>query len=186
MKKLLFVALSAFALGAQAEDMHIYAGGGIGFWNVEQNGHDNTFNVGTVEGVIGLNVWKMINVEARAGLGFDSSTERTSEKYYENNVEKGRPADTQVKLDNFVSIYLRPEIKNDVAKLYGLVGYTSIEAESSNQYADRTLSLSGLSYGVGMGFQVNDATAVNIEYRKLAQQDDFTFSGFNIGFDIAF
>ena len=36
------------------------------------------------------------------------------------------------------------------------------------------------------GFYVTDDALVNIEYRKLVQDSDYTFDGFSLGFTIGF
>lgn len=179
MKKLLLVALATFAVAAQAEEDRFYAGGGVGFWNVSQNGHDNLFNVSSIEGLAGINVWRMINIEGRLGAGIEDSGELATNK-------QDGTLDTEVSLKSYASLYVKPELKNDIAKLYGLLGVTRLDADSTNAKTDRSLSLTGLSFGVGMGFQLSTSSVINIEYRRLVQDSDYRFSGFSVGFDIAF
>jgi opacity protein-like surface antigen len=179
MKKLLLAALSVFACAAQAEE-RFYAGGNVAFWNYSQNDSDAKFNVSSLEGIAGYNVWKMINIEGRVGLGLESTTETASF----GNVAEEIP--TKFSINNYASLYVKPELENDIAKFYGLLGVTRVDAESENRTTALDLSVTGLSYGVGMGFFIADSAVVNIEYRSLVQEDDYKFTGFSLGFDISF
>lgn len=180
MKKLLLAAaLSTFACTALADD-RFYAGGNVAFWNYSEGSQDVQFNVSSAEGVVGFNVWKMINIEGRLGLGFEGSTESIS------NTQDGLNIPTKLTLDNYASVYVKPELKNDTATVYALVGFTSATASTENASAERDLDVSGLSWGAGMGFFVTDNALVNLEYRKLVQDSDFRFDGFSLGFTLGF
>ena len=61
-----------------------------------------------------------------------------------------------------------------------------MDSESENSFETNDLSITGLSYGVGMGFFIADSAVVNIEYSSLVQEDDYKFTGFSLGFDISF
>ncbi|HEY6527169.1 MAG TPA: porin family protein [Cellvibrionaceae bacterium] len=187
MKKLLLAAaLSTFACAASADD-RFYAGGNVAFWNYTEGSQDVEFNVSSVEGVVGFNVWNIINIEGRLGLGLEGSTETVS--YITNgatNPPQTATLPTKLTLDNYASIYIKPELKNDVATFYALLGYTSASASTENTNVERDLDISGLSFGLGMGFYVADDVLVNLEYRKLVQDSDFKFDGFSLGFTIGF
>lgn len=187
MKKLLLAAaLSTFACAASADD-RFYAGGNVAFWNYDEGGHDVKFNVSSAEGVVGFNVWKMINIEGRLGLGFEGSTE-TFEYVVDDTTSppKTKKGGTKLNLDQYASVYVKPELKNEIATFYGLLGYTSASASTENADFERDLDVSGFSFGLGMGFYVTDDALVNIEYRKLVQDSDYTFGGFSLGFTLGF
>ncbi len=184
MKKLLLISLSVFAASAHADDKKFYAGGGIGVWNFKESGYDNLYKLSSVEALAGINVWKMINIEGRVGVGLESSTATAKTEPTNNKATVGLP--TEVNLDNYASLYIKPELKNDIAKLYGLVGVTQLNASSSNKSADTALDLSGLSFGAGMGFQLSETAVINLEYLRLVQEGKYRFSGVNLGFNIGF
>ncbi|MFO1368341.1 MAG: porin family protein [Marinagarivorans sp.] len=187
MKKLLLAAaLSTFACAASADD-RFYAGGNVAFWNYDEGSHDVKFNVSSVEGVVGFNVWEMINIEGRLGVGLEGSTE-TVEYVTDNtkNPPTTTKGPTKLNLDNYASLYIKPELKNEIATVYALLGYTSASASTENKDFNRDLDISGFSFGLGMGFYVTDDALVNIEYRKLVQDSDYTFDGFSLGFTIGF
>ena len=179
MKKLLLAAaLSTFACAASA-DNRLYAGGNVAFWNYTEGSQDVKYNVSSLEGVVGFNVWEMINVEGRLGLGLEGSTETVTSK-------QDGTLPTKLNLDNYASVYIKPELKNDIATFYGLIGYSSAKASTENSKTERDLSVSGLSYGLGMGFFVAENALVNLEFRKLVQDGDYKFQGLSLGFTMGF
>jgi opacity protein-like surface antigen len=186
MKKLLLAAaLSTFACAASADD-RFYAGGNVAFWNYTEGDQDVKYNVSSLEGVVGFNVWNIINIEGRLGLGLEGSTETVS--YIVNpatpTVTASRP--TKLNLDNYASVYIKPELKNDVATFYALLGVSSVSASTENEDEERDLSVTGLSYGLGMAFYVTESALVNMEFRNLVQDGDYKFQGFSLGFTLGF
>ncbi len=184
MNKFLLAALSVFACSAYAAEDRFYAGGNLAFWNYSEDNLANTFNVTTVEGLVGFNVWKMINIEGRLGLGVEGSVQSYTKT-------TGTPPTTttfsaSIDVSDYASFYVKPELKNDVAKLYGLVGVTALNAESTNAGANSDNELTSLSYGAGVGFYITDAAVVNLEYRVLGDADGFRYDGYSVGFDISF
>lgn len=89
------------------------------------------------------------------------------------------------------SIYYRTESANDTAKTYLLFGFTSAQIET----ATKDLSVSGFSYGAGVGFPLGSSFNLNLEYRILVDDSDldlnmgafglnldYRFSGIDFGF----
>lgn len=177
-KLLLAAALSTFACAASADD-RFYAGGNLAIWNYTEGKQDVKYNVSSLEGVVGFNVWEYINIEGRLGLGLEGSTETV------NSIQDGK-LPTKLTLDNYASVYLKPELKNDTASVYALLGFSSVSASTENAKTERDLSVSGLSYGLGMGFFVADTAQVTLEYRTLVQDGDYEFQGYSIGFTLGF
>jgi opacity protein-like surface antigen len=177
-KLLLAAALSTFACAASADD-RFYAGGNLAIWNYTEGSQDVKYNVSSLEGVVGFNVWEYINIEGRLGLGLEGSTETVT------SIQDGK-LPTKLTLDNYASVYIKPELKNDTATFYGLLGYTSANASTENLKTQRDLSVSGLSFGLGMGFFVTDYALVNLEYRNLVQDGDYKFQGYSVGFTLSF
>ena len=81
-----------------------YAGGNVAFWNYDEGSQDVKFNVSSVEGVVGFNVWEMINIEGRLGIGMEGSTETVTNK-------QDGTLPTKLTLDNYASVYVKPELK---------------------------------------------------------------------------
>lgn len=113
-----------------------------------------------------------LGAEARVGLGINEQT------IFNPNTGSGQPATLDVRVDNHASIYWRPETANPVAKLYGLVGATSMTVDSESR--------SGASYGGGVGFKAWENWNINVEYRLLFKDDNDDFNAFSFGVDYRF
>lgn len=68
------------------------------------------------------------------------------------------------------SVYYRTESANDTAKTYLLAGFSAATVDSDNGGKDT--SLSGFSYGAGVGFPVGTNLNFNLEYRVLLDDGD--------------
>ena len=53
---------------------------------------------------MGFNVWEMINIEGRLGIGMEGSTETVTNK-------QDGTLPTKLTLDNYASVYVKPELK---------------------------------------------------------------------------
>ncbi len=95
-------------------------------------------------------------------------------------------------VDSYQSIYYRPEITNKEAKLYFLIGYTTLDTtaetfDSDDASTGKTdFSESGTSYGLGAGWFVGDELVINVEYRQLLDKDEDEFSVITFGADYRF
>lgn len=95
-------------------------------------------------------------------------------------------------ISSYKSIYYRPELSNEEAKLYGLFGYSSFD--SSLKVVDATASpittvkssFSGLSYGVGVGFVVSDNVNINFEYKSIAKSFNTELDTISVNVDYRF
>lgn len=99
----------------------------------------------------------------------------------------------EIGIDGISSYYYRPEFTNDEARLYILLGQSSVDltyAEvdaSGNQIGATTSgSVSGLSYGLGAGWYYGDNMTINLEYLMLIDDDEAEISTINLGFDYRF
>ncbi|MFL0800123.1 MAG: porin family protein [Agarilytica sp.] len=95
-------------------------------------------------------------------------------------------------VDSYQSIYYRPEIINKEAKLYFLIGYTTLDTAAETFDSDNApvskvdYSESGTSYGLGAGWFVGDELVINVEYRQLLDKDEDEFSVITFGADYRF
>ena len=97
--------------------------------------------------------------------------------------ETGRDLVNEAELERFISYYFRPEIANDIAKLYLLLGQTSVTITTEDENGVKTTSdESGSSWGVGFGLWVNRKFDVTFEYRQLltTELESFTTNAVNI------
>lgn len=93
-------------------------------------------------------------------------------------------------IDSYQSIYYRPEITNKEAKLYFLLGYTTLDATTETLRSDGDITVeyseSGTSYGMGAGWFVGDDLVINVEYRQLLDKEEDEFSIITLGADYRF
>lgn len=76
---------------------------------------------------------------------------------------------------------------NDLMTGYGLAGITRTKDTSTFQGIGAFVEYdSGLSFGVGVDFKVNDTVDVNAEYVEYLHGADFVFSALNIGAVVSF
>nr|WP_324258604.1 outer membrane beta-barrel protein [Cellvibrio fontiphilus] len=82
-------------------------------------------------------------------------------------------------------VYYRTESANDTAKTYLLLGVAGASIEAN---AGDDLSLSGFSYGAGVGFPVGRNINFNLEYRMLVDDSDadVNMGAFGLSLDYRF
>ncbi|MFT5085644.1 MAG: opacity protein-like surface antigen [Lentisphaeria bacterium] len=93
---------------------------------------------------------------------------------------------TSFSLDSYTSVYYRPAIINNEAKLYALIGYSQVDVSTTLDAVSTSFSNSGMSWGIGVGWFTDDHTTFNIEYRELLNQDGSEFTMATIGIDYRF
>lgn len=149
-------------------------------------GEDDEITISAFELATGYKYNTWLGVDLRYGSGINEHEESLTGDT--NSIEFG--------IDSYQSIYYRPEIVNDEAKLYFLIGYTtldatvevfSVDAETDVETSEKTkFSESGPSYGVGAGWFVGDDLVINVEYRQLLDKDEDEFSVITLGADYRF
>ncbi len=178
MKSLLFVALSTCAIASHAWTPEFYAGSNAGSYQLTQSepALDANFTVLTVDAIAGIRVLPYVNFEARLGAGLNRDSET--------------PPDLGVRVEvetkYYGSVYFRPELRNDRASLYGLLGYTSMELDAEPQSANSDTTQDGVSYGLGMGFVMHERVDVTIEWKRLLHADSVGVRGASVGFTYSF
>ncbi len=177
MKILILVFLSLLSIQAVA-DQGFYVGGGGGLVRfddeVATGASLKNVELGAAELLGGYKYNNALGIEVRAGSNLKKRTIATG------GVER------EIAIDHYESIYYRPELTNPEAKLYALIGYSQVEQSSSTGTDEVSDSLSGLSYGIGIGFTMNPDFNFNIEYRRLLDESDFEINIAGINIDYRF
>jgi hypothetical protein len=83
--------------------------------------------------------------------------------YVGGEIRLGVSPGGKTKITDYESLYYRTESANSVGKTYLLAGFSRVNLEASTG----EVSVSGPSFGAGVGFIVNDYFNVNIEYKVL-------------------
>ncbi|PCK10076.1 MAG: hypothetical protein COA42_00320 [Alteromonadaceae bacterium] len=178
------VALSFLTFSALAtEDKGFYFGAGLEIVNVGAEdffSNDVNFPVGQIS--VGYKHHSFLGLELRAGGGLSEEVVA-----FDQNTDSGRPVSADASITSFYSIYYRAELANEIAKLYLLVGQTSVETET-NFDGDLIFSRSesGLSYGLGFGLWINEDVNLNFEYKVFVDYGDGVFNSVGLNADYRF
>jgi len=173
MKKFCVLALSLLALPVLADnDRGFYIGAGGASIDDLEDGVDNLSRIRAVEFFGGYKYNDALGIELRFGNGLK---EGTSSNYFDTTgvIQNGN---LKREIGSYESIYYKPELVNEEAKLYALLGYSHVN--SSVKITDGSGALvrssegseSGYSYGIGVGFVINEHFNINIEYRNICDE----------------
>jgi outer membrane autotransporter protein len=173
MKKLCVIALSLLALPVLADNNRgFYLGAGAASIKDSQDGMDNMSQIRATEFFGGYKYNDALGIELRLGKG---QTTGTSSLYFDDKgaLQKGS---VEREIGNYTSLYYKPELVNDEAKLYALLGYTHVDTSGTvkdatgKEVRSADGSASGYSYGLGVGFVVNEHFNINFEYKNLSDE----------------
>lgn len=168
------------ALSAQAGSP--YAGLQLSTFTYDEKGFEELEPTGgTLQ--LGYRVSGAFSVEGRLGTGLDDGE---IEMTYE-----GVPVDVSFELDSLMGVYGLGHLPiSDTSSVYGLIGWTRVEATTTASAGGYTVSddgtESGLSYGIGAEVGLNDRAALRLEYTSYLDEDDFTFTGISVGARVSF
>lgn len=168
-----------------------FAGGAFVYTSVDTTnfegslGNEDSIELPALElsGGYKYNGW--LGVDVRYALGMSS---RTLSAVDETNTV----ASVEYEVDGYTAFYWRPEITNNEARLYFLLGQASVDIDSTNKDADGNkvssakVSESGTSYGFGMGWFMKKRMNFNIEYRALVDKDEVEVDVVTAGIDYRF
>lgn len=173
MKTVYALALSLLTLPALADNERgFYIGAGVASIDDLQDGIDNVSQIRAIEFFGGYKYNAALGVELRLGNG---QTTGTSNHYFDST---GKLQNGTIERDigSYQSIYYKPELVNDEAKLYALLGYTHVNSSGrildaeGNLVSSSDTSASGYSYGLGVGFVINEHYNLNIEYKNICDE----------------
>jgi opacity protein-like surface antigen len=174
MKKLCVLALSLISLSVLADnDRGFYLGAGASSIKDSQDGVDEIGRIRAAELFGGYKYNNALGIELRLGSGKNVGKSDT----YLDASGATQSGKLEREIDSYQSIYYKPELVNDEAKLYALIGYTQLSS-SGRVLNDagavvvpaKDVSVSGLSYGVGVGFVINEHFNINFEYKNICDE----------------
>lgn len=180
----IFMLFSVVVLADNNQGFYAGAGASVTMFDDEVVDVDNAHAFELVGGYK-YNAW--LGVDLRVGKGISAGE---SDTYFVGSNEMDGRLKREV--DNYYSVYYKPEVINDEAKLYLLIGYTSMDFSEEIDAADGTRvssvsgSESGASYGIGVGFMINKQVNFNIEYRTLPDERDSDPAMASANFDYRF
>ena len=171
MKKIFALAIGLLALPALADNNQgFYAGAGFASIKDYQDGVEDLSRIKAGELFGGYKYNAALGVELRVGSGFSTGTSN----FYFSDGQLQTGGILERDIDSYQSIYYKPELVNDEAKLYALLGYTHLSSSakttsSTGLVTSLDTSASGFSYGLGIGFVVDEHFNVNFEYRNICE-----------------
>lgn len=182
MKRLLAVVMSLVSVCAMADNERgFYVGVGMAEFMYDDETIDVS-NARTAEILGGYKYNAALGVEVRYGTG-------VSEGKSKNDATAGR---LKREIDSYYAVYYKPELINDEAKLYLLLGYMDMDGTETLHAPDGTATLqadfsqSGASYGIGVGFILNERFNFNVEYRTLPEHRNTETEIVSANFDYRF
>lgn len=158
----------AFAAEKESRrDYGLYVGTGIGFINTNAEDafeQDVSFKVG--EAFAGV-YWRWIGLETRTGLSLEDEIIDIGE-----DPDTGEFITAKTQLTDFNTHFLRLQLQNEVARIYALIGHSTVSTTSTFSTGEVTqVTDSGSAYGVGLGMYVNERLFFNIEYKSLFESE---------------
>jgi hypothetical protein len=167
----LALAIAGISGGASADNLRgWYAGGGVSQFDAGATAGGNTILFNTLEGFGGYKYNWYLGGEVRVGTGLTT---------YETTA-------TEFSVTHFESAYYRMESSNQVAKLYGLLGFSNVAISADPEIAGRSSNESGISYGIGVGFVTGTKTNLNFEYKVLLDTDETNIETLTMNLDYRF
>lgn len=170
MKKIYLLALGLVALPVLADNFKgFYAGAGVSNIQDYQDGIENLSRIKAFELSGGYKYNDALDVELRLGKGLETGHSR----YYFDSTGTLNTGTLTREIGPYQTIYYRPELVNDEAKLYALLGYTHVSSSvtikdvNGVEVSRNSNSASGASYGIGISFVVDDHFNVNFEYKNI-------------------
>jgi opacity protein-like surface antigen len=183
MKRLLFAALLAAPVAASAENVtdDLYWGASLTQLRYSDDRLADTWKPigGTLK--LGYEATERFAIEGRIGITGED------DRSYDSNVG---PIEVALQADYYASVFGRFNVTTGPAKLYLLLGATSVrlsaEATANGVSVGDDETESDLSYGVGLDLYGNRHLAVTVEYIRHLDKSDYYIDAANLGFTYRF
>lgn len=178
-----------------------YVGGGGAF--IDSNLRDDSstddesddVSFSAIELISGYKINGFLSFEARLGTGLGKKDRTTIDPVLDSDGNatvdaNGDPITLTARLEDSIqyygSVYWRPETANQTAKIYGLLGLTTISVKEESSAGSDSVSESGVSFGGGVGFRFDERWNLNFEYRSLINTGAFEFNTISANLDYRF
>ena len=134
-------------------------------------------------GILGTSYNDWLDIEGMIGVS-------SKEAKAEDEVISGVNVQSQVSVDRYYGVYLKPKFKMGDAELFGRMGFASaqITAKASGQQGDRYVYRessgpdSGISYGFGANYAVTKSIAIAADFMTVAEDIDAMSVGIRYSF----
>jgi len=184
--KLIFIALagSLFLVtgtGVAGTEGEYYFGLQYAEGDYEEDGISETFNPTLLVGRFGRFITPNFSIEGRLGFDQDDDTQNLSE--FGNR-------DVTLELDKLYGLYGTGHINiTKSSSIYGVLGFSKVEGIAyipSIPGLESEEDISSVSYGIGADIGIGSSWALNIEYIRYLEDDDYNLDAANIGATFSF
>ena len=176
---LVFIAGSA---AATAENRN-YVGVQYGVSSYSESGVSKDFEPTAIIARFGRDINPNFAIEGRLGMGLDDDTQFVPEL-----CDCG--ADIEFEIDTILGIYAKGSINpNEWLSLYGMLGGSRVSVTaglSGFPSTEESDDENSLSYGAGIDIGFSSSAAVNFEYMRYLDKDDFSLDIASIGLTFRF
>ncbi len=173
--------LPLLALGSYAHadnNRGFFVGGGVSAVDVDDSpsfgSSDST--MGEIFAGYKYNPW--LGAEVRYGMGTGKE---------ELDID-GLESDDKLMLDidNYSAVYYRAEAVNQTGRFYALLGYADIDFAVETNGVSTDFSDNDFSWGLGLGFILDEHLNLNFEYRDLVEVEQYNFTTITATLDYRF
>lgn len=184
--KLIFVVLASSLLlvtgtGVAGTEGEYYFGLQYAEGDYEEDGISETFNPTLLVGRFGRFFTPNFSIEGRLGFDQDDDTQNLSE--FGNR-------DATLELERLYGLYGTGHINiTESSSIYGVLGFSEVKGTTSIPSIpglESTEENSSVSYGIGADIGIGSSWALNIEYIRYLDDDDFDLDAASIGATFSF
>jgi opacity protein-like surface antigen len=171
MKKSLCIAATFFSSAAFAVNGDSYFGGGYHMGNYDESGIPSA-SPSALKIEYGKYISDSIAIEGHVAFGMSEDTISVD------------GVDAEIEIKQAISLFVKGDLNlNESVNLYGLAGFTKGKLKATFPDFDETISEddSGFSYGLGLEAQTSGGIIFSGEYIMYLSEDEYDYSGINLG-----
>ena len=178
--KLIVLALAASLLlltrtATAGSEGEYYFGLQYGVGDYDEDGISETYNPTLLTARLGGYLTPNFAIEGRLGSGMEDDTHKLPE-FGNNNFS--------LELDSMLGVYGTGHFNlSETSSIYGVLGVSQVEGTASlpDFSLESSEDNSGISYGIGVDIGFGSSWALNIEYMRYLDEDDFNLDLGSIG-----
>lgn len=184
--KLVFIALAGTLFlitktGVAGTEGDYYFGLQYGIGNYDEDGISETYEPTLLVGRLGRFLTPVLAIEGRLGAGLDDDT---------HNLPGFGNRDVTLEIDNAIGLFGAAHLNlTESSSVYGLLGLSRVEGTTSLPSfpgLESTEDNSSVSYGFGADIGIGSRWALNIEYIRYLDKEDFDFDVGSVGASFSF
>ena len=172
---------SAIALSAIGSQAQTYGEIGYTATTAKSNvdGDGIKASPSAIRGILGYELNPNLAIEGMVAFGMSDATVKVNGQSVPG---------VKMEIDNAVGVYIKPKTKlNDNVEIFARAGFARVKGTlSAVGFGTETNSENSFSYGAGLSYAINPATALNVDYMQYLSKDGFKVNGFTFGVGFKF